>query len=112
MGLARLVAARRRRAEAPPARRRRQDLLKSKMRHGRLYLLVRWMGLDAAGEIQKPLDNLTNNEAAIAAFEQATVRSLPRPAPLTPPARRIRRQDTRSRRHRLATLARRWLAGR
>ena len=55
------------------------------MRHGRLYLLVRWMGLDAAGEIQEPLDNLTNNEAAIAAFEE--VRAGDRPiAPPSGPA--------------------------
>ena len=33
----------------------------------------------------EPLDNLTHSEHAIAAFEQATGRSRPRPAPPTPP---------------------------
>ena len=42
---------------------------------------VRWTGLDAAGDAWEPLDNLTNCQAAIAAVEQATGRSLPRPPP-------------------------------
>jgi len=61
-----------------------QELLKFKMRYGRPYVLVRWAGLDAAGDTWEPLDNLTNCEEAIAAFEQATGRSLPRPAPPPP----------------------------
>ena len=61
-----------------------QELLKFKMRYGRPYVLVRWTGLDAAGDTWEPLDNLTNCEDAIAAFEQATGRSLPRPAPPPP----------------------------
>ena len=61
-----------------------QELLKFKMRYGRPYVLVRWAGLDAAGDTWEPLDNLTNCEAAIAAFERATGRSLPRPAPPPP----------------------------
>ena len=56
------------------------------LRYGRPYVLVRWTGLDAAGDTWEPLDNLTNCEAAIAAFEQATGRSLPRPPPTPPPA--------------------------
>ena len=52
--------------------------------HGRQYVLVRWTGLNAAGDAWEPLDNLTNREAAIAAFEQATGRSLPRPPPPPP----------------------------
>ena len=57
-----------------------QEPLKFQMRYGRPCVLVRWTGLDAAGDTWEPLDNLTNCEAAIAAFEQATSRSLPRPA--------------------------------
>ena len=38
-------------------------------------MLVRWTGLDTAGDTWEPLDNLTNCEAAIAAFEQATGRA-------------------------------------
>ncbi len=50
-----------------------QELLKSKMpvRYGRPHVLVRWAGCD--------LDNLTNCEKAISAFEWATGRTLPRP---------------------------------
>ena len=61
-----------------------QELVKFKMRYCRPYVLVRWTGFDAAGDTWEPLDNLTNCEAAIAAFEQATGRSLPRPAPPPP----------------------------
>ena len=61
-----------------------QELLKFKMRYGRPYVFVRWTGLDSAGDKWEPLDNLTNWEDAIAAFEQATGRSLPRPAPPPP----------------------------
>ena len=61
-----------------------QELLKFKMFNGRPYVLVRWTGLDAAGDTWEPLDNLTNCEGAIAAFEQANGRSLPRPAPPPP----------------------------
>ena len=62
-----------------------QELLQYKMRYCRPSALVRWTGLDAAGDTWEPLDNLTNCEAAIAAFEQATGRSLPRPPPPPPP---------------------------
>ena len=44
-----------------------------------------WTGLEAAGDKWEPLDYLTNCEVAIAAFEQATGRSLPRPAPAPAP---------------------------
>ena len=64
----------------------RQELLKFKMRYGRPYVLVRWAGLDAAGDTWEPLDNLTNCEAAITAFELATGRALPRPVPPPPGA--------------------------
>ena len=63
-----------------------QELLKFKMRYGRPYVLVRWAGCDASGDTWEPLDNLTNCEEAIAAFEQTLGRALPRPA-LAPPAR-------------------------
>ena len=63
-----------------------QELLKFKMRWGRPYVLVRWAGLDASGDTWEQLDNLTNCEDAIAAFERATGSSLPRPAPPPPAA--------------------------
>ena len=63
-----------------------QELLKFKMRYGRPYVLVRWAGCDASGDTWEPLDNLTNCEEAIAAFEQTIGRTRPRPA-LAPPAR-------------------------
>jgi hypothetical protein len=44
-----------------------QELLKFKIRYGRLYLLVRWAGLNAAGDAREPLDNLTNCKLAITA---------------------------------------------
>ena len=50
------------------------------MRYGLPYVLVRWTGLDAAGDTWEPLDNLTNCEDAIAAFEQAPGHSQTRPA--------------------------------
>ena len=62
-----------------------QQLLKFKMRWGRPYVLVRWAGCDASRDTWEPLDNLTNCEAAIAAFERTSGRPLPRPAP-PPPA--------------------------
>ena len=52
---------------------------------GRPCVLVRWFGLDAAGDTWEPLDNLTDCEAAIAAFEQAAGRFLLRPAQPSPP---------------------------
>ena len=58
-----------------------QELLKSKMRYRRPYVLVCRTGLDAAGDTWEPLDKLTKCKAAIAALEQATGRSLPRPTP-------------------------------
>ena len=99
-----------------------QDLLKFKMRYGRPYVLVRWTGLDAAGDTWEPLDNLTNCEDAIAAFEQATNRSLPRPAPPLPtgtavapppipPTRIGFTVEAAARRRRPATWALRWWAG-
>ena len=75
--------ARRRRCPAPPEHEV-QELRKFKMRYGRPYVLVRWAGLEAAGDTWELLDNLTNCEAAITAFEQATGRSLPRPVPPPP----------------------------
>ncbi len=56
------------------------------MRYGRPYVLVRWSGSDASGDTWEPLDNLTNWEEAIAAFEKATGRSFPRPPPPPPAA--------------------------
>ena len=47
------------------------------MNYGRPYVLVRWTGLDAAGDTCEPLDNLTNCEDAIAASEQAVAPSPP-----------------------------------
>ena len=93
-----------------------QELLKLKMRCGLPYVLVRWTGLDAEGDTWEPLDKLTNCEDAIAAFEQANGRSLPRPRRHrrpAPPSRphRSRRPASRSRRHRPATWALRWWAG-
>ena len=55
------------------------------MRWGRPYVLVRWAGHDASGDTWAPLDNLTNREEAVAAFERATCRSLP-PRVMPPPA--------------------------
>ena len=64
-----------------------QELLKFKVLWGRPYVLVRWVRHDASGDTWEPLDNLTNFEEAIAAFERATSRSLPRrarPPPIPP----------------------------
>jgi hypothetical protein len=47
-------------------------------------VLVRWAGRDASGDTREPLDRLTNCEEAIAAFERATGRSIPRPAAAPP----------------------------
>ena len=60
-----------------------QGLLKFKMRWGWPYVLVRWPGVghDSSGDTWELLDNLTNREEAVAAFELATGRSLPRRAP-------------------------------
>ena len=55
------------------------------MRWGRPYALVRWAGCDASRDTWEPLDNLTTFEEAIASFERALGRPLPRPAP-PPPA--------------------------
>ena len=78
---------RRRMSSAATARRstRRRPASKFKMRCGRPCVRVRWTGLDAAGGAREALDSLTYREAAIAAFEQATSRPLPRPAPSPPP---------------------------
>ena len=61
-----------------------QELLKFKMRYGRPHVLVRWAGCNASGDTWEPLDNLTNCEGAISAFERATGRTLPRPPPAPP----------------------------
>jgi hypothetical protein len=61
-----------------------RELLRLKMRYGRPYVLVRWAGRDASGDTWEPLDNLTNCEEAISAFERATGRTLPRPPPAPP----------------------------
>jgi hypothetical protein len=63
-----------------------KELLWLKMRYGRPYVLVRWADRDASGDTWEPLDNLTNCAKAIAAFERATGRVLPRPAPSQPAA--------------------------
>jgi hypothetical protein len=63
-----------------------RELLRLKMRYGRPYVLVRWAGRDASGDTWEPLDNLTNCAEAIAAFERATGRILPRPGPAPPAA--------------------------
>ena len=63
-----------------------QELLKFKMRYGWPYVLVRWAGLNAAGDTWEPPDNLTNWEAAITALEQVTGHALPRLAPPPPGA--------------------------
>jgi hypothetical protein len=57
------------------------ELLWFKMRYGLPHVLVQWAGRDASGDTWEPLDNLTNCEEAIAAFEQPARCSLPRPAP-------------------------------
>ncbi len=51
----------------------------------RPYVLVRWAGRDASDDTWGPLDNLFDSAEAIAAFERATERVLPLPAP-SPPA--------------------------
>ena len=58
-----------------------QELLKFKIRYSRAILLVRWMGLDAAGDTWEPLDTLTSCDAHVTVSEQATAPSLPRPTP-------------------------------
>ncbi len=62
------------------------DILKFSMRAGRPHVLVRWTGLDASGDTWEPLENLTNCEDAIRAFEQARGLALPR-APPPPPSK-------------------------
>ncbi len=85
-------------------------------------MLVLWAGLDAAGDTWELLDNLpVTNCKAIAANEQASGCTLPRPAgftawrqvpaPLARP-RQSSRQDTRSTLRLRATWARRSWAGR
>ena len=53
-----------------------QELLK--MLWGRPFVLVSWVGGAAPRDPGEPLDNPTNCEEAIAAFERATVSALPR----------------------------------
>ncbi len=62
-----------------------EAILKFSMRAGRPHVLVRWTGLDASGDTWEPLENLTNCEDAIRAFEQARRLVLPR-APPPPPS--------------------------
>jgi hypothetical protein len=60
------------------------ELLKFKMRYGRPHVLVQWTGRDASGDTWEPLENLTNCEDTIAAFERASGRTLPQLAPRPP----------------------------
>ncbi len=60
--------------------------LNFKMRYGWPHILVRWTGCDPLGDTWEPLENLTNCEEAIAAFERATCSTLLRPAQHPPPA--------------------------
>jgi hypothetical protein len=62
-----------------------QELLKFWMRYGGPHV-VRWAGRDAPGDTWEPLERPTNCEAALIDFEQATGRTLPRPAPPPPAA--------------------------
>ena len=52
----------------------------------RPQVLVRWAGQDASGESWEPLENLTNCEEAIAAFERSRGVKLPRRPPDPPSA--------------------------
>ena len=61
-----------------------EAILKFAMRSGRPHVLIRWAGLDASGDTWEPLENLTNCEEAIQAFEQARGVVLPRPPPPPP----------------------------
>ena len=63
-----------------------QEVIKFRMRYGRPHVLVRWAGRDASGDTWEQLERLPPCEAALIAFEQATGRALPRPAPLLPAA--------------------------
>ena len=65
-----------------------RELLNFKMRWGRPYVLL----CDAWGDKWEPLDNLTDCEEAIAAFEQITGSSPPRPAPPPPATASSRRR--------------------
>ena len=59
-----------------------QELLKFKMRYGRPYVLVRWAGLDAAGDTWEPLDNLKQPSPP----SSWRLAALPRPVPPPPSA--------------------------
>ena len=61
-------------------------ILQFRLRAGRPQVLVRcqWAGLDASGESWEPLENLTNCEEAIAAFERSRGVKLPRRPPAPP----------------------------
>jgi hypothetical protein len=86
-----------------------QELLRLRMRYCRPDVLVRWAGSDASGDTWEQLDNLTSCAEAIAAFEQATGRSLPR-LPVAATGRRRRRAaaaDPSGRFHRGRRAARR-----
>ena len=60
-------------------------ILQFRLRAGRLQVLVRWAGQDASGESWEPLENLTNCEEAIAAFERRVSRRQASPPPSRPP---------------------------
>ena len=59
-------------------------VLKFRLRAGRPQLLVRWAGLDSSGDTWEPLENLTNCEEALQAFEAARGVVVPRPLPPPP----------------------------
>jgi hypothetical protein len=61
-------------------------ILQFRLRAGRPQVLVRWAGQDASGESWEPLENLTNCEEAIAAFERSRGVKLPRRPPAPPSA--------------------------
>ncbi len=94
-----------------------QELLKFKMCYGRPHVLVCWACCHASGNTWEQLDNLTNCEETISAFERATGSTLPRPppalqgraaaspAPLAPVGFAVEEAPP-------GTLARRWWAGR
>ena len=63
-----------------------EEILKMRVSAGRPQVLVRWAGRDASGDTWEPLENLTNCDDAIRAFELARGVVVPRPPP-PPPSR-------------------------
>ena len=61
-------------------------ILQFRLRAGRPQVLVHWAVQDASGESWEPLENLTNCEEAIAAFERSRGVKLPRRPPAPPSA--------------------------